>query len=86
MPRGHRLALCSGAQGISQGLSQGKVGKELERRSLFLVAKIHSIQWKSVASLWGGGDIRSKGGGLTQLPAVQFAHCLNGQKAVYPGW
>lgn len=37
---------------------------------------------------WGeraGGGGTGGSGGVTRLPAVQLAHGLNGQKAVYPG-
>lgn len=70
----------SEAQGISQCLSQGKVGeegKELELGSLFWRVEIDSHTMEISGSLGGKDGLR--------LPAVQFTHCLNGQKAVYPG-
>ena len=51
-------------------------GRGLELGSLFGGAAI------GVHTMEIGGLIEGKR--LTQIPAVQFVHCLNGQKAVYP--
>lgn len=53
--------LYSEAQGISQGLSQGKVGKELEHGSLFWVVKIHSHTMEISCFTVEGGDVGSGG-------------------------
>lgn len=81
LPRGRTPKLIVRAPGYLQAFeSEGRrEGRGLEFGSLFRVATpgilMHTIET--------GGWMEGKR--LTQIPAVQFVHCLNGQKAVSPG-
>lgn len=79
LPRGrtHKLICTLSLKTFPSAWVRGK--RVRERTGAWVtVRRGHNKHTMEIGGLIGGKR-------LTQIPAVQFVHCLNGQKAVYPG-